>query len=69
MKNPLDQIGKNLAKAYNTYEDNKDNVIVGPNGSLIMESELKKEEEKFYSKNPPTKKTIRRNGKESTPKY
>ena len=24
MKNPLDQIGKNLAKAYNTYEDNKD---------------------------------------------
>jgi hypothetical protein len=67
MKNPLDQIGKNLAKAYNTYEDNKDNVIVGPNGSLIMESELKNEEEKFYSKNPPTKKQLEEMEKKAHP--
>ena len=66
-KNPLDQVGGDLAKAYNTYEDDKDNVIVGPNGSLIMESELKKEEQKFYSKNPPTKKQLEEMEKKAHP--
>ena len=48
--NPLDQVSKNFVKAYNTYED-EDNIVVGPNGQFVMESELKKEE---AYKAPPT---------------
>ena len=47
-KNPLDKFTKDFAEAYNTYEDDKDNIIVGPGGQLIMESELKKMEEKAH---------------------
>ena len=66
-KNPLDQIPKDFAKAYNTYEDDRDNIIVGPGGQLIMESELKEAEQKFYSKNPPTNKQLEEMEKKAHP--
>jgi hypothetical protein len=61
--NPLDQVSKNFVKAYNTYED-EDNIVVGPNGQLVMESELKKE--KAY-KDPPTIKQLEKMEKKAHP--
>ena len=43
--NPLDKIQQNFVKAYNTYEDGE-NIVVGPGGQLMMESELRKLNEK-----------------------
>jgi hypothetical protein len=61
--NPFDQVSKNFVKAYNTYED-EDSIVVGPNGQLVMESELKKEEE---YKAPPTKKQLEEMEKKAHP--
>jgi len=43
--NPLDKFPKNFVKTYNTYEDGE-NIVVGPNNQIMMESELKKQLQK-----------------------
>jgi len=52
IKNPLDKVPHNFVKAYNTYEDGE-NIVVGPNNQIMMESELKKlYEEEAKNKTP-----------------